>query len=80
MDAATIQDLIRRLDCPEKAVRSEAAELLAKAGDPVVPHLAALMLPADHDADLAHYGVWILEQLESPAAEAVLAEFWELYG
>ncbi len=80
MDDATIRDLIGRLADPWKPTRNEAAQLLADIGEPALPQLRALLLGDDHDPDLAHYAVWILEQLDTPEADAALDEYWDRYG
>jgi hypothetical protein len=80
MEQRRIEDLMARWDDPWKPTRNEAAKLLADAGPPVVPAMERVLLCAQPDPDHAHYAVWVLEQIDTPEAEAILAEYWRRHG
>ena len=80
MDERRIGDLMRRWDDPWKPTRNEAAKLLADGGPVVVPYMRDALLCAQPDPDHAHYAVWVLEQIASPEAEAILEEYWSRHG
>lgn len=79
-DPARLVELLEQLDDPQRPVRNAAAQALAAVGETVVPHLRPLLLDEPHDPDLAQLAVWILEQLDTPASEALLAAYWERHG
>ncbi|MBI2297966.1 MAG: HEAT repeat domain-containing protein [Armatimonadetes bacterium] len=77
MDDAAIRRWVQQIDDPVRALRTEAAHRLAEIGEEAVPYLREILLADDPDYDHAEYAVWILEQIDTPAAEALLEAWWD---
>lgn len=77
MDETVIRGWLQQIDDPVRALRTEAAHRLAAIGEPVVPYLREILLADQPDYDHAEYAVWILEQIDTPAAEELLEAWWD---
>jgi hypothetical protein len=80
MDENRVRELIRRWDDPYKPTRSEAAELLARAGERVVPFMREVLMADEPDPDHVHYALWVLETIASPEAEELVEAYWDRHG
>ncbi|NUQ16630.1 MAG: hypothetical protein HUU33_15060 [Flavobacteriales bacterium] len=80
MRQESIAEIIARLADPWKPTRNEAAELLAARGSEVIEPLRAILLADDPDPDLAHYALWVLDQIDDPAASDLAEAYWEKHG